>query len=45
MANNHFNKILDSIERVGNKLPHPATLFLMMAAICYLLFQLNQESC
>ena len=33
MANNHFNKILDSIERVGNKLPHPATLFLMMAAL------------
>ena len=33
MANNHFNKILDSIERVGNKLPHPATLFMMMAAL------------
>ena len=33
MANNHFNKILDSIERVGNKLPHPATLFMIMAAL------------
>lgn len=33
MANNRFNSILDSIERVGNKLPHPATLFMIMAAI------------
>lgn len=33
MAKNRFNSILDSIERVGNRLPHPATLFLMMAAI------------
>lgn len=33
MANNRFNSVLDTIERVGNKLPHPATLFLMMAAL------------
>lgn len=33
MAKNRFNSILDSIERVGNKLPHPATLFLLMAVI------------
>ena len=33
MAKNRFNSILDSIERVGNKLPHPATLFFIMAAI------------
>ena len=33
MAKNRFNSILDSIERVGNRLPHPATLFMMMAAI------------
>ena len=33
MAKNRFNSILNSIERVGNRLPHPATLFLMMAAI------------
>ena len=33
MAKNRFNSILDSIERVGNRLPHPATLFFLMAAI------------
>jgi len=33
MANNRFNSILDSIERVGNRLPHPATLFFLMAVI------------
>lgn len=25
MANRRFNSILDAIERVGNKLPHPAS--------------------
>lgn len=33
MANNRFNSILDTIERVGNRLPHPATLFLIMGAL------------
>ena len=33
MAKNRFNSILDTIERVGNKLPHPATLFFLMAAL------------
>ena len=33
MAKNRFNSILDTIERVGNRLPHPATLFFLMAAI------------
>lgn len=33
MANNRFNSILDSIERVGNRLPHPATLFFLMAVL------------
>ena len=33
MANKLFNSILDSIERVGNRLPHPATLFFLMAVI------------
>lgn len=33
MAKNHFNAILDTIERVGNRLPHPATLFFLMAVI------------
>lgn len=28
-----FNKTLDYIEIIGNKLPHPATLFAMLAAI------------
>lgn len=32
-----FARILDTIEVVGNRLPHPATLFLMMAAIVALL--------
>jgi len=32
-----FARILDSIEVVGNKLPHPATLFFMMAALVALL--------
>lgn len=33
MAKNRFNTILDSIERVGNKLPHPATLFFLMTIL------------
>ena len=33
MAKNRFNSILDSIERVGNRLPHPATLFFLMAVL------------
>lgn len=33
MKQNRFSSILDSIERVGNKLPHPATLFFIMAVI------------
>ena len=32
-----FARILDNIEVVGNKLPHPATLFLMMAVLVALL--------
>lgn len=28
-----FARALDAIERVGNKLPHPATLFMMMAVL------------
>ena len=32
-----FARVLDTIEVVGNRLPHPATLFLMMAAIVALL--------
>ncbi len=32
-----FAKVLDTIEVVGNKLPHPATLFLMMAVLVALL--------
>ena len=32
-----FAKVLDNIEVVGNKLPHPATLFLMMAVLVALL--------
>ena len=33
MGKNRFNSILDTIERVGNKLPHPATLFFLMAVL------------
>ena len=32
-----FARVLDTIEVVGNKLPHPATLFFMMAALIALL--------
>ena len=32
-----FAKVLDTIEVVGNRLPHPATLFLMMAVLVALL--------
>ncbi len=32
-----FARVLDSIEVVGNKLPHPATLFFMMALLVALL--------
>lgn len=32
-----FARILDTIEVVGNKLPHPATIFLMMAALVALI--------
>ncbi len=32
-----FARILDAIEVAGNKLPHPATLFLMMAVLVVLL--------
>ena len=32
-----FARILDNIEVVGNRLPHPATLFLMMAVLVALL--------
>lgn len=32
-----FARVLDTIEVVGNKLPHPATLFLMMAVLVALL--------
>lgn len=32
-----FNKFLDGVERVGNKLPHPATLFALMALIIVIL--------
>ncbi len=34
---NRFARVLDNIEVVGNKLPHPATLFLMMAVLVALL--------
>lgn len=33
MKKNLFNSILDMIEIIGNKLPHPATLFFLMALI------------
>ena len=33
MKKNLFNSILDTIEIIGNKLPHPATLFFLMALI------------
>jgi len=33
LATKIFNKSLDYIERAGNKLPHPATLFAMIAII------------
>jgi aminobenzoyl-glutamate transport protein len=32
-----FARVLDTIEVVGNRLPHPATLFFMMAALVALL--------
>ena len=32
-----FAKVLDTIEVVGNRLPHPATLFLMMAVLVAIL--------
>ena len=32
-----FARVLDTIEVIGNRLPHPATLFLLMAAIVALL--------
>lgn len=32
-----FARVLDNIETVGNRLPHPATLFLMMAVLVALL--------
>ncbi len=32
-----FARVLDTIETVGNRLPHPATLFLMMAVLVALL--------
>ncbi len=31
MKKSKFSRILDGIERVGNRLPHPASLFFMMA--------------
>ena len=31
MKKSRFSKILDGIEKVGNRLPHPASLFFMMA--------------
>ncbi len=31
MKKSKFSKILDGIEKVGNRLPHPASLFFMMA--------------
>ena len=34
---NRFARVLDNIEVVGNRLPHPATLFLMMAVLVALL--------
>ncbi len=34
---NRFARVLDTIETVGNRLPHPATLFLMMAVLVALL--------
>lgn len=33
MQKNRFARILDTIERVGNRLPHPATLFFLMALL------------
>ncbi|HEY6437220.1 MAG TPA: AbgT family transporter, partial [Ignavibacteriaceae bacterium] len=33
LASRIFNKSLDYIEIVGNKLPHPATLFALLAII------------
>lgn len=33
MQKNRFTRILDTIERVGNRLPHPATLFFLMALL------------
>lgn len=37
MTKNRFNTILDSIERVGNRLPHPATLFFLMTLLVALI--------
>ena len=37
MKQSRFNSILDSIEKVGNKLPHPATLFFLMALLVALI--------
>ena len=34
---NRFSRALDTIEVIGNRLPHPATLFLMMAVLVALL--------
>lgn len=36
-SGNLFNRILDFIEKVGNALPHPATIFAMLAGIVVLI--------
>lgn len=38
--NGLFNKFLDGIERVGNALPHPVTLFVMFCAAIILISDL-----
>ena len=35
-----FKKILDLIELIGNKLPHPATLFAMLALLVVFVYWL-----
>ena len=37
-----LEKILDTVERVGNKVPHPAVIFLMLIAIVVVLSQILQ---
>ncbi|SHI57198.1 aminobenzoyl-glutamate transport protein [Dethiosulfatibacter aminovorans DSM 17477] len=39
-----FGKFLNSIERTGNKLPHPATLFLLLAVIVVVISEIAFRS-